>query len=212
MTTVRGITSRVDIMWSWDGSVISTMNGVNVSMIRGSIAEYSATYTIAELSTTDDDRVYQCEVVINTSPPVSTSTNISLDTTGGFKIYNYNLCYHYFVSVPIPDVSVIPFGSIVDGIVGSPQEIHCTVSTVSGVKSHLVLISWMGPVGVTITNDSRVTISPTISINNDYISTLEFAYLMEGDEGIYTCDVMILETTASDVIAISNLTGKVTFL
>ena len=106
---------------------------------------------------------------------------------------------------------MIPFGPIVDGIVGGPQEIHCTVSTVSGVESHLLMISWMGPGGDTITNDSRVTISPIISINNDYISTLEFTYLMEGDEGIYTCDVMILETTTSEIIEIRNLTGKLMY-
>ena len=112
------------------------------------------------------------------------------------------------VLVPIPDVSVIPFGSIVDGIVGSPQEIHCTVSTVSGVELTSIMISWMGPGGDTITNDSRVTISPITAINNDFISTLEFTYLMEGDEGIYNCDVMILETTASGIIEIRNLTSK----
>ena len=93
-------------------------------------------------------------------------------------------------------------------MVGSHQDIQCTVSTVSGVELSSVMISWMGPGGDTITNDSRVTISPIISINNDYISTLEFTYLMEGDEGVYTCDVMILETTASRFIEIGNLTGK----
>ena len=105
-------------------------------------------------------------------------------------------------------MSVIPFGSIQGGTVGSPQEIHCTVSTVGGVELSSVMISWMGPGGDTIRNDSRVTISPIISISNDYISTLEFTYLMEGDEGIYTCEVMILETTASDFKEIRNLTGK----
>ena len=81
------------------------------------------------------------------------------------------------------------------------------MSTVSGVELNSVMISWKGPGGDTITNDSRVTISPTISINNDYISTLEFTYLMEGDEGIYTCEVMIFTAEASDYIEIRNLTG-----
>ena len=119
-----------------------------------------------------------------------------------------SLHLYQFISVPFPDVSVIPFSSIQGGMVGSPQEIHCTVSTVGGVEPHLVLISWIGPGGDTIRNDSRVTINPIISINNDYISTLDFTYLMEGDEGIYTCEVMILEATASDFIEIRNLTGK----
>ena len=93
-------------------------------------------------------------------------------------------------------------------MVGSPKEIHCTVSTVSGVELSSVMISWIGPGGDTITNDSRVTISPTASLVNNYISTLEFTYLMEGDEGIYTCDVMILETTGSNFVKIGNLTGE----
>jgi len=82
------------------------------------------------------------------------------------------------------------------------------VSTVSGVELSSVMISWIGPGGNTITNDSRVIISPITSLVNDFISTLEFVYLMEGDEGIYTCDVMILETKGSDFIEISNLTGE----
>ena len=86
------------------------------------------------------------------------------------------------------------------------------MSTVSGVELNSLMISWMGPGGDTIRNDSRVTISPTASLINDYISTLEFTYLMEGDEGIYTCDVMILETTGSDFIGINNLTGEFIFV
>ena len=111
-------------------------------------------------------------------------------------------------TVPTPDVSVIPFHSIDGAMVGTSQEIHCTVSTVGGVEFNTVVINWMGPGRDTITNDSRVTISPTTSINNNYISTLKFIYLMEGDEGIYTCDVVILETNASDHVEITNLTGQ----
>ena len=112
-----------------------------------------------------------------------------------------------YFTVPTPDVSIVPYDSIDGAIVGSSQEIHCTVSTVSGVEPHLVMISWMGPGRGNFTSDDRMTISPTISVNNDYISTLEFTYLMEGDEGIYTCEVMILETTTSDYIEMQNLTG-----
>jgi len=56
----------------------------------------------------------------------------------------------------------------------------------------------MGPGGESITNDSRVTISPTTSIGNNFTSNLQFTYLMEGDEGMYTCNVMILETNGSN--------------
>ena len=93
-------------------------------------------------------------------------------------------------------------------MVGSPQDIQCIVSTISGVELSSVMISWMGPGGESITNDSRVTISPTTSSGNNYTSSLQFTYLMEGDEGMYTCNVMILETGASTNINMQTLTSK----
>ena len=94
-------------------------------------------------------------------------------------------------------------------MVGSPQDIQCIVSTVSGVELSSVMISWMGPGGESITNDSRVTISPTTSYGaNNYTSSLQFTYLMEGDEGMYTCNVMILDTTSTNVAEIAELSGK----
>ena len=93
-------------------------------------------------------------------------------------------------------------------MVGSPQDIQCIVSTVSGVELSSVMISWMGPGGESITNDSRVTISLTTSSSNNYTSSLQFTYLMEGDEGTYTCNVMILETRISTYIMINNLSSK----
>ena len=91
---------------------------------------------------------------------------------------------------------------------GSSQIIECTVSTVSGVEFSAVIISWMGPEGDSITSDSRVTISPTTSSGNNYTSSLQFDYLMEGDEGTYTCNVMILETSESYSVDLQPLTGK----
>ena len=93
-------------------------------------------------------------------------------------------------------------------MVGSPQDIQCIVSTVSGVELSSVMISWMGPGGESITNDNRVTISPTISNGNNYTSSLQFTYLMEGDEGMYTCNVMILETSMTQVVEILESIGK----
>ena len=95
-------------------------------------------------------------------------------------------------------------------MVGSPQDIQIIVSTVDGVELSSVMISWMGPGGESITNDSRVTISPTTSSGNNYTSSLQFTYLMEGDEGIYTCNVMILETSISTFINIFDLISKFT--
>ena len=93
-------------------------------------------------------------------------------------------------------------------MVGNPRDIQCIVSTVSGVEWSSVMISWMGPGGESITNDSRVTISPTISSGNNFTSSLLFTYVMEGDEGMYTCNVMILETNISDHFELNNFISK----
>ena len=103
---------------------------------------------------------------------------------------------------------MLPSGLIQGAMVGSPQDIQCIVSTVSGVELSSVMISWMAPGGESITNDSRVTISPTTSSGNNYTSSLQFTYLVEGDEGMYTCNVMILETRATDRAEIVELTGE----
>ena len=110
--------------------------------------------------------------------------------------------------VPTPTVSMLPSGPIQGAMVGSPQDIQCIVSTVSGVELSSVMISWMGPGRESITNDSRVTISPTTSSGNNYTSGLQFTYLMEGDEGMYTCNVMILETTATSALEVVELIGE----
>ena len=83
VTTVRGITSRVDIVWSSDGTELERMNNVSSTTMDNSLV-YTDSYTISQLSTTDDGRVIQCEVVINTSPPVTASDTITLDVTGTY--------------------------------------------------------------------------------------------------------------------------------
>ncbi|XP_065911365.1 uncharacterized protein [Dysidea avara] len=188
VTTVRGITSRVDIIWSSDGTELERMEGVNISSTTGNSVVYTDTYYISQLNTTDDGREYQCEVVINTSPPVMANDSVTLD-----------------VMVPPPTVTISPSGPIQGAMVGNPQMMECRVSTVSGVESSSVMIMWMGPGGDTITNDSRVTISPTSSSGNNYSNSLQFTYLMEGDNGIYTCNVMIMEVNGSAPIKLETL-------
>ena len=91
---------------------------------------------------------------------------------------------------------------------GSPQVINCTVSTVSGVESSSVMISWIGPGGNINGTNSRVSIgSVTDDGNNTYTRSLQFTYLMEGDEDTYNCNVTILETDAAASVNLSSLSG-----
>ena len=206
VTTVRGITSRVDIVWSSDMELNRTNSTIPVMMDNSLV--YTHSYTISQLSTTDDNRVIQCEVVINASPSVMASDIITLDVTGeyyGLPNHNSIIALH---TVSPPTVTISPSGPIQGAMVGSPQVINCTVSTVSGVESSSVMISWMRPREGSITSDSRVIISPTTSSGNNYTSSLQFTYLMEGDEGTYTCSVMILETSGSQLVELQPLTSK----
>ena len=111
-------------------------------------------------------------------------------------------------TVPTPTVTISPSGPIQGAMVGSPLVINCTVSTVSGVQSSLVMISWTGPGGGSVMNDSRVTISPTTSSGNDYTSSLQFIYLIDGDEGTYICNVTVLEIIVSQSVELESFSGK----
>ena len=94
-------------------------------------------------------------------------------------------------------------------MVGSPQVINCTVSTVSGVESNSVMISWLGPGGIIDATNGRVSIGlVTDDGNSMHTSSLQFTYLMEEDEGTYTCNVMILEASVSQSVDLQSFTGK----
>ena len=119
------------------------------------------------------------------------------------------ICYIFnFSTVPPPTVTISPSGPIQGSVVGNPQIIQCRVTTVSGVESSSVVINWMGPGGDSITNNSRVAIGPTSSSGNNHTSSLQFIYLMEGDNGTYTCNVMILEVIDLTSVILEALTSE----
>ena len=81
VTTVRGITSRVDIVWSSNDIVLRRINDTIATTMDNSLV-YADSYNISQLSTTDDGSVIHCEVVINASPPVMATDNITLNVMG----------------------------------------------------------------------------------------------------------------------------------
>ena len=82
VTTVRGITSRVDIVWSNDDDTeLQRMTDVSLTTMDNSLV-YTDSYTISQLNTDDEGRVIQCEVVINASTLITSTDNITLNVTG----------------------------------------------------------------------------------------------------------------------------------
>ena len=77
-TTVRGITSRVDIIWSRDCEVLMRTNNISPTMMGSSLV-FTVNYIIPQLCLYSFDQdVYQCEVVINTSPLVMVNDSVTL--------------------------------------------------------------------------------------------------------------------------------------
>jgi len=93
VAAVRGITSRVDIIWTSRFTTVRRVNGVTASIVNNSasIGNNSAVYTdrfiTAPLSVSDNGRVYQCQVIINSNFIVSASSSITLDFLGKKRMY-----------------------------------------------------------------------------------------------------------------------------
>ena len=80
---MRGITSRVDIVWSSNGVELKRINNANISLTVNNSELYKDTFNVRPLSTSDDSRVFQCEVSIMATPSViATIKKITLNVTG----------------------------------------------------------------------------------------------------------------------------------
>ena len=91
---MRGITSRVDIVWSSNGVELKRINNTNISLTVNDSELYEDTINIPLLSTSDDGRVFQCEVIITSTPSIIVAiSNITLDVTG--KCCNFITTYIY---------------------------------------------------------------------------------------------------------------------
>ena len=97
----------------------------------------------------------------------------------------------------------MPPSPIQDTVVGDRLVIYCITTTPVAVDVSLLDFNWIGPGGM-ITDNSRITISPIMSMNNTYISSLQFAYLIFSDGGSYTCNVEFFNVLGSGVIVMDN--------
>ena len=79
---VKGITSRVDIVW-YSGVQVRRVNNVTASIINDTAAVYKDSLNISSLTRQHDGRVYSCQVIINTEPLILLvdSTSIRLNVT-----------------------------------------------------------------------------------------------------------------------------------
>ena len=108
--------------------------------------------------------------------------------------------------VPVPRISLQPSGYL-QGVVGEMQDIICSVTITSTIDPDSVELTWTNADSI-ITTDNRVTIITNITENPfsfTYTTIIQFAYLMEGDEGNYTCNVEVDDMMETRSIILENL-------
>lgn len=89
MTIINNVDSKVDFVWKSNGVELKRVEGVNGNTVSNSLV-YTHHYIIPQLSDDDNNSLYSCEVVINTSSVSATSSNITLNVTGEFNVHNVN--------------------------------------------------------------------------------------------------------------------------
>ena len=88
------------------------------------------------------------------------------------------------------------------GIIGEAHELICLIALSNTSQTNSVYLTWNFT-----SNDNRVTVIPTTITTDDsigiiYTTVIQFAYLMEGDEGNYPC---ILTIGGDSVKSVFNL-------
>ena len=85
---VRGITSRVDIIWITGFRTVRRVDNLTASTVNNSVV-YSDQFITPPLSANDVGRVYQCQVVINADFRINTFGRIVLDFIGRQMYFTY---------------------------------------------------------------------------------------------------------------------------
>ena len=84
ISTVRGITSRMDIVWRSNGIELKRIKEAVANSTHDDTEFYADIYGIPLLSTTDEYRVIQCEMVIMTTPSIVVADDVTLDINGKY--------------------------------------------------------------------------------------------------------------------------------
>ena len=87
-TTVRGITSNVDIEWKRHNTIVNTTRVTATTTMNNSLL-YIDSYTISQLNTTEHNVSYRCTLIVRSTPERSFDDNMRLDVTGKILIETF---------------------------------------------------------------------------------------------------------------------------
>ena len=105
---------------------------------------------------------------------------------------------------PSPRIFLRP-NHLQQGIIGKATELVCIIAISSTEQSSSIVLTWNF-----ISNDNRVTVIPTTITTDDsigiiYTTVIQFAYLMEGDEGNYACATTIEENSGESIYNLETI-------
>ena len=92
---VRGITSRVDIIWTTGFRTVRRVEDITASIVNNS-AIYTDQLVTPPLSVNDNGRVYQCQVVINADFRINAFGSIVLDFIGTYVMMHYAYVHNVY--------------------------------------------------------------------------------------------------------------------
>jgi len=81
-TAVEGITVPIEIVWRKDGSEFLRSNEPSRRPAKNGSVQYTDVQAVDALNPNDHNAIYQCEMVIDTNPPVVASEELFLDVDG----------------------------------------------------------------------------------------------------------------------------------
>ena len=190
---MRGITSRVDIVWSSNGLELKTSQGMESNLTKHNSMLYTDSYTISQLGTVDEGRTYQCVVVINQVLPITVNDSITLDVAGELIHTKYVIVNNIFYYLLVPEISIDISHSVEGSVIGLPHTLICTAIVVYGVSPSLVKVEWSG--STSLSELPRVAIfNQTTGRSHHRLKfgrTVTFSPLLGHDVGEYICSVMV---------------------
>ena len=91
VATVCRAIGEVSIVWSVDGVELRTTRSVNVSSYTQHSVVYTENYTTSQLHVSDNGKMYQCKVTLNTSVLVTATASITLAISGKYMHVKDNI-------------------------------------------------------------------------------------------------------------------------
>lgn len=87
VTSVTDIASRVDIVWTTGNKQVRRVNNVAASDIN-TLTAYKDTFVTPPLDISDIGSIYQCKVIINSSPPTVATDDFTIPLPGMYISVN----------------------------------------------------------------------------------------------------------------------------